>query len=313
MPSESPAIVARDISKSYGARKAVINVSFQVKPGEVFGLIGPNGAGKTTVIRMLVGLIRPSSGDIELFGHDIRRDFEEAIRPVGAIIENPEMYKYLTGKQNLWQYARMRKGLTEQQIDRAVALVGLTDRINEKITRYSLGMRQRLGLAQAILHDPKLLILDEPTNGLDPQGIQELRQMIRNLADTQGMAVLLSSHLLHDVQAVCDSIAVINLGRTVATGDMASFTKGKAAAYRFVVDPLEQAIAVAEKEKWKIVNSVESDKSMVIETTDDASGINETLVKAGIKVSRIEVVSRSLEDAFLELTRSDNPVQGGQK
>jgi ABC-2 type transport system ATP-binding protein len=278
MPSESPAIVARDISKSYGARKAVINVSFQVKPGEVFGLIGPNGAGKTTVIRMLVGLIRPSSGDIELFGHDIRRDFEEAIRPVGAIIENPEMYKYLTGKQNLWQYARMRKGITEQQIDRAVALVGLTDRINEKITRYSLGMRQRLGLAQAILHDPKLLILDEPTNGLDPQGIQELRQMIRNLADTQGMAVLLSSHLLHDVQAVCDSIAVINLGRTVATGDMASFTKGKAAAYRFVVDPLEQAIAVAEKEKWKIVNSVESDKSMVIETTDDASGINETLV-----------------------------------
>jgi ABC-2 type transport system ATP-binding protein len=308
MTDEPAAINAVNISKSYGSRKAVADVSFQVRPGEVFGLIGPNGAGKTTAIRMIVGLIRPTSGSIALFGHDIQHDFERAISPVGAIVENPEMYKYFSGWRNLKHYARMRPGITNDQINKAVALVGLTDRINEKITRYSLGMRQRLGIAQAILHNPKLLILDEPTNGLDPQGIQELRQMIRHLADTEGMAVLLSSHLLHDVQAVCDSIAVINFGRTVAEGSMSSFTQGKA-IYRLVVSERNRAISLSQSNKWTIVKDDKTEDAFTAASEQEISGLNEILVKAGIKVSRIEGVNRSLEDAFLELTNSNN--QGG--
>jgi ABC-2 type transport system ATP-binding protein len=308
MSDETAAINAVNISKNYGSRRAVVDVSFSVKPGEVFGLIGPNGAGKTTVIRMLVGLIKQSSGSISLFGHDISHDFENAIRPVGAIVENPEMYKYFSGMQNLKHFARMRSDITDEQIKSAVALVGLTDRINENITRYSLGMRQRLGIAQAIMHNPKLLILDEPTNGLDPQGIQELRLMIRRLADTQGMAVLLSSHLLHDVQAVCDSIAIINFGRTVAEGSMASFTQGKA-TYRLVVSDLNAAVSLSQSNKWNVVKSIEADHAYIVESTQEISDLNEVLVKSGIKVSRIEGVTRSLEDAFLELTNSSN--QGG--
>jgi ABC-2 type transport system ATP-binding protein len=308
MTDEPAAINAVNISKSYGSRKAVADVSFQVRPGEVFGLIGPNGAGKTTAIRMIVGLIRPTSGSIALFGHDIQHDFERAISPVGAIVENPEMYKYFSGWRNLKHYARMRPGITNDQINKAVALVGLTDRINEKITRYSLGMRQRLGIAQAILHNPKLLILDEPTNGLDPQGIQELRQMIRHLADTEGMAVLLSSHLLHDVQAVCDSIAVINFGRTVAEGSMSSFTQGKA-IYRLVVSERNRAISLSQSNKWTVVKDDKTEDAFTAASEQEISGLNEILVKAGIKVSRIEGVNRSLEDAFLELTNSNN--QGG--
>jgi ABC-2 type transport system ATP-binding protein len=268
--------------------------------------------GKTTVIRMLVGLSRPTSGTISLFGHNVQTQFEAALNPVGAIIENPEMYKYFSGRRNLQHFARMRKGITKDHIDNAVALVGLTERIDEKITRYSLGMRQRLGIAQAILHDPKLLILDEPTNGLDPQGIQELRQMIRHLADSRGMAVLLSSHLLHDVQAVCDSIAVINLGRTVASGGIESFTRGKSAVYRFGVNDIARAVSLSEKEKWKVIGSESAAGTMLIESDSDASDLNEILVKAGIKVSRIESVTRSLEEAFLELTKGEGGNHGGQ-
>jgi ABC-2 type transport system ATP-binding protein len=302
MPNQPAAIEAVNISKSFGNRKAVIDVSFSVKQGEVFGLIGPNGAGKTTVIRMIVGLIKPTSGSISILGHDIERDFETAINPVGAIVENPEMYKYFSGKQNLRQYARMRRGVTEARIDEVVALVGLTERIDEKITRYSLGMRQRLGLAQAILHNPQVLILDEPTNGLDPQGIQELRAMIRHLADSHGMAVLLSSHLLHDVQAVCDSIGVISQGRTVASGNVGSFTQGKAKAYKLAVSDLAQAGAVSERAHWKVIESDAGSGHVTVEGEMEISDLNEALVAAGVKVSGIAAVSRSLEDAFLELT-----------
>jgi ABC-2 type transport system ATP-binding protein len=312
MPTQPAAINAVNISKSFGNRKAVVDVSFQVQPGEVFGLIGPNGAGKTTVLRMVVGLIRATAGTVSLFGNDIQRQFEDAIRPVGAIIENPEMYKYLSGRQNLAQYARMRQGITDEHIDEVVALVGLTDRINEKIPRYSLGMRQRLGIAQAILHKPQLLILDEPTNGLDPQGIQELRQMIRGLADSHGMAVLLSSHLLHDVQAVCDSIAVINQGRTVASGEMGSFTQGKSAAYRLVVSEIGKAKTIAESGQWKTVSETPATGTLVVESEQEISALNELLVLAGIKVSRIEGISRSLEDAFLELTGGTSVMNGGK-
>jgi ABC-2 type transport system ATP-binding protein len=306
------AVHAVHISKTFGNRKAVVDVSFDVQPGEVLGLIGPNGAGKTTVIRMLVGLSRPSSGSVSLFGHDTQRDFEAALGPVGAIVENPEMYKFFSGRQNLQQYARMRPGITEGQIDKTVALVGLTERIDEKITRYSLGMRQRLGIAQALLHDPQLLILDEPTNGLDPQGIQELRQLIRSLADSRGMAVLLSSHLLHDVQAVCDSITVINLGRTVASGNVSSFTEGKKAGFKLTVSDIMRSVELAKSSGWAVSKSDAASGQLVVESELEVSALNELLVISGVKVSRIEAITRSLEDAFLELTNSGSSPGTGQ-
>lgn len=167
--------------------KTIINgLSFSVKEGEVFGFLGPNGAGKTTTIRMIVGLMGITEGDIFVSGKSVKKDFEGAIKNIGAIVENPEMYKFLSGYQNLLQYARMHNGITKQKISEVVELVGSTERINDKVKTYSLGMRQRLGLAQCLLHDPKLLILDEPTNGLDPAGIREIRDHLRMLARKKG-------------------------------------------------------------------------------------------------------------------------------
>ncbi|KAF0819315.1 Efflux ABC transporter, ATP-binding protein [Bacillus sp. ZZV12-4809] len=172
----------QDVTKVINGRTIIDSVSFEVKKGEVFGFLGPNGAGKTTTIRMLVGLISITSGDIKVLGSSIKTDFEKAVSHIGAIVENPEMYKFLTGYQNLVHYARMSKGVTKKKIDETVELVGLADRIHDKVRTYSLGMRQRLGLAQCLLHDPQILILDEPTNGLDPAGIREIRDHLRLLA-----------------------------------------------------------------------------------------------------------------------------------
>lgn len=172
----------KNVSKIIKGRKIIDSLSFQVEAGEVFGFLGPNGAGKTTTIRMIVGLINMSDGDIIICKESVRDQFEKAIQHVGAIVENPEMYKFLSGYENLLHYARMVKGISKQKIMETVELVGLKDRIHDKVRTYSLGMRQRLGLAQSLLHDPKVLILDEPTNGLDPAGIREIRDHLRMLA-----------------------------------------------------------------------------------------------------------------------------------
>ncbi|KAF0825520.1 Efflux ABC transporter, ATP-binding protein [Cytobacillus firmus] len=172
----------QDVTKVIKGRTIIDSVSFDVKKGEVFGFLGPNGAGKTTTIRMLVGLIGITSGDIKILGSSIKTDFEKAVSHIGAIVENPEMYKFLSGYQNLIHYARMSKGVTKEKVDETVELVGLADRIHDKVRTYSLGMRQRLGLAQCLLHDPQILVLDEPTNGLDPAGIREIRDHLRMLA-----------------------------------------------------------------------------------------------------------------------------------
>ena len=300
--SGPPAIEATDVSKRFGARQAVEGASFRLERGQVLGLVGPNGAGKTTLLRMLVGLIRPTSGVVRLFGHDVGRELKEALFSVGAIIETPDMYKYLTGRQNLAQYARMRADVGAERIAETVRFVDLTDRIDERITRYSLGMRQRLGIAQALLHRPDLLILDEPTNGLDPAGMQDMRRMIRHLADERGMAVLVSSHLLHDVQAICDSVAVLKEGRMIASGDVASFLSAGASAYRFVVDDVARAASVSKGHGWHLRESNEGDGALMVESEQPPDALNELFVRAGIRVSRIEAVQHTLEEAFLRLT-----------
>jgi ABC-2 type transport system ATP-binding protein len=218
-----PVVEVRNLTKRIRHKNIVDQISFELFPGEVFGFLGPNGAGKTTTIRMMVGLIGMSDGDVAINGHSIRTSFREAIRHVGAIIENPELYKHLTGMQNLKQFARMVGNIPQSRIDQIVQLVGLTARIHDKVKTYSLGMRQRLGIAQALLHKPAVLILDEPTNGLDPAGIREMRQLVRKLAAEEGIAVMVSSHLLAEMEQLCDRFGVVTEGCLRTTFALADF------------------------------------------------------------------------------------------
>ena len=203
----------KNLTKKYKNRVAVDNVSLDIYEGEIFGLLGPNGAGKTTIIKMITGLSKASSGDVYICGQSITKDFEKAIINVGAIIESPTLYPYMTGKQNLKYYASLYKGIPKSKIAEVSELVGLKDRLQDKVKTYSLGMKQRLGIAQAILHNPKILILDEPTNGLDPNGILEMRNFIKKIAKEQKISVLVSSHILSEMEALCNTVAIIDKGK----------------------------------------------------------------------------------------------------
>jgi ABC-2 type transport system ATP-binding protein len=223
---EVPALEARHLAKSFGARKAVIDASLTLRPGEVFGFLGPNGAGKTTTIRMLVGLVRPTSGSIAVAGHDLVREREAALRRLGCIVESPDFYDYLTGRENLQHFARMIDRQAQERIEPLAELLRVRERLDDRVATYSLGMRQRLGITQALLGDPAVLVLDEPANGLDPAGIRELRALLRQLADERGLAVFVSSHLLGEVEKVCDRIAIVHRGRVLAEGPVATLTAG---------------------------------------------------------------------------------------
>ena len=200
-----------NLKKTIGKREIIKGVSFEINSGEIFGFLGPNGAGKTTTIRMLVGLIKPTDGEIKICGYDLKRDTSKALKEVGAVVENPELYKYLSGRENLMQIAIIRK-ISKEQVEATIKLVGLENRIDDKVRKYSLGMKQRLGLAASLLSRPKLLILDEPTNGLDPSGILDFREVVQKAAREIDMAVFVSSHILSEVQNLCDKVAFINDG-----------------------------------------------------------------------------------------------------
>ena len=208
-----------NVSKKFGKKTVIDNVSFEVNEGEIVGYLGPNGAGKTTVIKMIMGLLRITKGKIKILDIDVTKDYEKAAMQFGGIIENPEMYGNLTAVQNLKIFSDYYKGITKNRLNEVIELVGLKGRENEKIKKYSLGMKQRLGLAQAIIHRPKLLILDEPTNGLDPVGIKDLRDILRKLVQS-GSSVLVSSHLLSEMELMCDKIIIIDHGKIIDSKDL---------------------------------------------------------------------------------------------
>jgi ABC-2 type transport system ATP-binding protein len=212
-------LTASHLTKIIGDRTIVDDVSFELVPGEVFGFLGPNGAGKTTTIRMLVGLIKPTAGNVTVCGFDLRRQFEEALRCIGCIVENPDLYRFMTGRENLEHFARML-GVGASEIERVAALVNLSHRLEQRVGTYSLGMRQRLGIAQALLGEPRVLILDEPANGLDPAGIREIRELLRHLAEERQMAIFISSHLLAEIELICDRVAIIHKGRILRDGNV---------------------------------------------------------------------------------------------
>ncbi|MFC4776134.1 ABC transporter ATP-binding protein [Paenibacillus sp. GCM10023252] len=302
-----PIVQLQGVTKRIGRRTIIDKLTLDLPLGEVFGFLGPNGAGKTTTIRMMVGLMSITEGEILIGGHSIRSEFHKAIRHVGAIVENPEMYKYLTGYQNLVHYARMIPGITTERMTEVIELVGLESRIHDKVKTYSLGMRQRLGVAQAIMHKPKLLILDEPTNGLDPAGIRELRDYLRKLSQQEGITVFVSSHLLTEMELMCDRVAIIQNGKLIDVRSIQSNHSSTALSrYVFEVDEPEAVIRLVQAEGL----TVEREGNAVAISTDkeQAAEWNARLVRAGIKVYGMRVLNKSLEDQFLEVTGGERIV-----
>ena len=243
-------IEIKNLYKSYGKRLILDNLSLEANTGEVLGLLGPNGAGKTTLIKSIVGLISYDQGTITINGHDREKEFTKAMQNVSAIVENPEMYTYMSGMSNLMQYARMHGLYDKTKIMNVVALVGLTDRINDKVKRYSLGMKQRLGIALALLNEPKVMILDEPTNGLDPAGIKQLRNILRNIAQKNDVCIIVSSHLMSEMELMCDKVAIVNNKtiQTVATiNELKAQFSGNYATYIYNVEKTDSIEEIAKE------------------------------------------------------------------
>ena len=293
-----------NVTKTFGKKKAVDNVSFDLFPGEVFGFLGPNGAGKTTIIKMVMGFFRPDEGTIIINGYNRKTHYEAAMSSIGGIVENPEMYNSLSARLNLQMYARLHDGVTKERIDEVLELVGLSDRADEPVKKYSLGMKQRIGLAQALLHRPKVLILDEPMNGLDPAGIHLLRDVLTHCAHEEDVAVMVSSHLLSEIQVMCDRIGIINHGKLLQICSIEDFVNQaqSASVYRIKTsNPAKAKEILSEKYNNKITNV--NDDTLDIEIEEEQ--INEcvrTLVASGSDILGVQKLESSLEEAFLEIT-----------
>jgi len=276
---------------------AVDNLSIEVPAGSIYGFLGPNGSGKTTTIGMLLGLIRPTSGSMELFGQDTGQELPSLLKRTSSVLENSPMYPYLSGRDNLEVFVRTKGGVDKHRIDEVLEQVGLQKRAKSQAKTYSLGMRQRLSIAIALLNDPELIILDEPTNGLDPSGIIEIRELISRLGK-QGKTIFLSSHMLHEVEQVCNHVAVLNRGKVIAQGPVDELLhRGKMLQLR--VSDSERAAGLLRQVEW--VKTVEmADDCLFVEAEEEKfPDVNEVLVNAGIRVWEMKKSVGSLEDFFL--------------
>jgi ABC-type multidrug transport system ATPase subunit len=300
LPEPDALVVTTDrLTKSYGRRDAVHELSIGVLQGEVYGLLGPNGAGKTTTLRMLLGLVRPTSGSATVC--DARPGSPASLARVGALVEEPALYPYLSGRDNLRVLARYSRS-PRARIDEVLELVGLTPRARDKVSTYSLGMRQRLGVAAALLKNPDVLILDEPTNGLDPQGVAQMRQLISTLG-TGERTVVLSSHMLREVEQVCDRVGVIRDGELIAQGPVSQL-RGDFVLH-IVADQADRARDVLERIRYVDTVIVVGDTLVVDAPPDAAAYLNTALVEHGIAVSHLSVEQRSLEDVFFDMTSDE--------
>jgi ABC-2 type transport system ATP-binding protein len=297
----------QNISKMLSRRQIINGISFDVNEGEIFGFLGPNGAGKTTTIRMIVGFIAPNAGSIKVMGHDIQKERPEALKHIGAVVENPELYTYLSGRENLMQIARVRN-VDKSYVDEIVKQVELDKRIDDKVKKYSLGMKQRLGLAASLIGKPKLLILDEPTNGLDPSGIIDFRRIVRNVARSTGAAVFISSHILSEIQMVCDRVAFINHGEIQAVESLNEDNSE---------DEHENAVLVCrDKEKCrnalKLMDNIyefsNKEETFYLNLKKDSiPNVIFELAKKGISIDEIYKKQIALEERYMEL------VEGGKR
>ena len=289
------------LTKKYRGRVAVDAVSLTVARGEIFGFLGQNGAGKSTLIRMALGLVRPTRGRVLLFGHDMARRPLKALQSVGAIVEAPAFYENFSGWDNLRILAAMSGGVQRKRIEETLALVDLPGRAKDPVRTYSHGMRQRLGIAQALLPAPEFIILDEPTDGLDPQGIREVRLLLPRLRDELGLTILISSHLLHEVEQVCSTVAIIDEGRLLYQGATDNLL-AKDKIVRITVDPLEDAFQLLTRDSKLSVRRNGSRSLYLTMPNDEIPRVNALLVGHGMRVSEISPQRATLEEAFMNLT-----------
>jgi ABC-type multidrug transport system ATPase subunit len=294
-------IETRGLTRRFGAQLAVNNLNLLVPPAGVYGFLGPNGAGKTTAIRMLLGLIRPDAGEVRLFGEPLSSNRQSLMGRVGALVEAPSLYPHLTGRENL-EVTRRLLGAPRNLIDLALASIKLTKDANRRVREYSLGMRQRLGLALALLNKPELLILDEPTNGLDPAGIHEMRDLIRRLPEDFGVTVFLSSHLLSEVEQIASHIGIIHEGSLLFQGALADLQSKQQIELTVGVKQLDQAIDCLVDAGWSVQQRADGMLSVSARTSEDAIRINNLLVDQRLEVFHLKLGQASLEDIFLTLT-----------
>lgn len=303
---DKPILEVTNLHKSYGTTKVLNDVNIKVSPGEVFGFLGPNGAGKTTTVRAILGLIHPDQGIVRINGYNVKKDFKPAIARVGAVVETPKFYSYLSGYQNVLLIANLHPRVPKSRIEQVLKIAGLIERARDPVGTYSLGMRQRLGIARALVNDPKLVFLDEPMNGLDPQGIFEVRELIKQLARDQGIAFFLTSHLLHEVEQVCHRIAILHQGQVLIQGPVDELlAKDSETVEIFTRDTgrtqeILQNVAYI-KSVHQLVNRV------MVEIDQGFSGqLNRLLVNAGIEVDYLVPNNRSLENLYMELTQGES-------
>ena len=295
-----PALKTNALSKAYGSRLAVDGLDLEVERAELFGFLGPNGAGKTTTIRMALGLIAPTGGSVEILGQDVRRHRTEVLPHVGALVESPALYGYLSGRDNLRAFGSLLGGVSEKRIDEVLETVALKGRDRDRVRTYSMGMKQRLGLAIALLNDPDLLILDEPANGLDPAGIVEMRDLLRHLAGA-GKTVFISSHVLSEVQQICTRVAIINHGKLVRVAPVADLLQSPG-EFEVRVDSPTDLVAALRRQEWG--REARPEDGLVITASPDGRGrtLIQFLVESGFTPDSVSPRQRDLEEIFLNLT-----------
>jgi ABC-2 type transport system ATP-binding protein len=312
-----PAIETHGLTKRFGTRTAIDDVDLLVPRGSAFGFLGPNGAGKTTMIRTLLGLTQASAGSMRMLGHPVPTERADALKRVGAIVEEPRFHMHLSGRENLRIVAAVRGVDAFARIEPALTRVGLAERADNKVKSYSMGMRQRLGVARCLLSDPLLLILDEPTNGLDPGGIQEFREMIRAMVEQEGRTVFISSHLLDEVEKTCDAAAIVDRGKIVTQGPIAELASGGDARHELIlgVQQMERALELLRNSPLVAEARPSDDGLRVVLAGEPSSAaqVNEALVGAGVGVMRLEPVRHSLEQRFLEITSRLDSTTGPQE
>lgn len=295
-----------NVSKVIKNKEIVKGMSFSLDEGEILGFLGPNGAGKSTTLRMIVGLSKPTKGNIEIAGYSIRDNYKRAMAGVGCIIEGPDLYNFMTGYENMKMLASMSKNVTDADITRAVELVGMQKRLKDKVSTYSLGMKQRLGLAQALIHNPKLLILDEPTNGMDPAGITEFRNIIKDLAKVHGIAVLVSSHLISEVELMCDKVVIINNGLLLKNSSVSELTKTQEVFW--TVDDLTRGLGLL-KANFNIEGVIRAGRLEAAIDMSQLSEINHLFINEGLTLFTVDNKHRTLEDLFLDLTGGETIIR----
>lgn len=306
MPIPESIVQTSNLSKLFKKRWAVNNLNLEVRRGDIFGFLGPNGAGKSTTIRMLLSLIRPTRGSVSLFGHPLSSRRFDALKRVGGIVEKPDFYLYLTAKKNLEVIGALQGGASSKRISEVLDLVGLGSRAEDKVKTYSHGMKQRLGIAQALLGDPELIVLDEPTSGLDPQGMKEVRQLILHLSRDRKKTIFLSSHLLSEIEMVANRMAIINKGELVVQGEVSKLLEEGEQYVMIKGEPAKEIRTVLRAERKIVRDFTEHDGQFDVKMAfDDVPALNKRLVRGGVDV-RALVPRRSLEEFFLSITESQD-------